>query len=97
MSVVNIAREAIDGFNSGHGTVGTSAQALPSWPVSKHVVVRADSGNGNTVSIGPTAGGASGGFILNAGDTSPPIYVNDVNKIFVVGGASSQAYSWVSN
>lgn len=99
MSQVNIGREVIDGFNAGHGTVGTTPVPLQtaSWTVNKHVVVRADSGNGNTVTVGPTAGGASGGFVLAAGQQTPPIYVDDVNKVFVVGGASGQVYSWISN
>lgn len=99
MSVVSIYKEVTDGFNAGHGTVGTSAQALQtdSWPVNKHVVVRADSSNGNTVSVGPNGGVASAGFVLAAGEQTPPIYVDDVNKVFVVGGASGQKYSWISN
>lgn len=99
MSQVNIGREAVDGFNASHGTVGTTPQPVQtaSWPVQKHVVVRAASANSNTVTVGPTLGGASGGFVLAAGEQTPPIYVNDVNKVFVVGGASGQDYSWISN
>jgi hypothetical protein len=98
MSQVNIGKEVIDGFNAGNSTVGTAPQALANtYPVNKHVVVRATTGNSGTIKVGPTAGGASAGFVLGAGETSPPIYVDDVAKVFVVGSASSQNYSWISN
>lgn len=96
MSVVHVAKESVPDWNSGNGTVGTSPQALgASYTVKKHVVVRAASGNSGTVTVGPNAGSASAGFILAAGEQTPPIYVDDVAKIFVVGSASGQNYSYI--
>lgn len=99
MSVVSIGRETSpEGFRAGNGTVGTSpAQLDVGCPVLKHVVLRADSGNTNTIKFNYTSASATNGFILNAGDTSPPIYVDDVNKVWVIGGASGQVYSWIAS
>ena len=66
------------------------------FKVQKYVVIRADSGNSGTISLGNTATRASSGFILKAGDTSPKIKIDDLSKVWLVGSASSQAYSWIS-
>jgi hypothetical protein len=97
MSVVNVAKESVAGFNAGNGTVGTSPQALVTspWTVQKHVVVRADPANTGTVKVGPNLGSASAGFVLPAGQETPPIYVDDLSKVFVIGSAAGQNYSFV--
>lgn len=98
MSQVNIGKECISQFLTGHGTVGAAEAALSTivWPVMKHVVVRASADNGNTVSVGPKNNSANG-FILAAGEQTPPIYVDSTDKIFVIGGAADQDYSWIAN
>lgn len=95
MSSVNVAKESVADWNSGNGTVGTTPQAIGEYPVKKHVVIRATTGNTGTIGLSPNAGSAANGFILGAGETSPPIYVDDLNKVFVVGSAASQSYSWI--
>jgi hypothetical protein len=81
-------------FSAGNGTVGTTPQQLSiACDVLKHVVVRASSGNNSTITVGPTS---ATGFILAAGEQTPPIYVNDISKILVVGGMADQNYSRIS-
>jgi hypothetical protein len=99
MSVVNIAETALaDGFHAGNGTVGATEAKISAvaFPIRKHLVVRADKNNTNTVIVG-TPGDAANGFVLNAGEQTPPIYVDSTDKVRVIGGAASQSYSWVSN
>lgn len=99
MSVVNIAKESLpDGFMAGNGTVGAAEDKISpvNFPVSKHVVVRADSANTGTVKVG-RPGNAAAGFVLKAGEQSPPIYVDQTDKIGIIGSAAGQVYSWVVN
>src|SRR5579863_10524908 len=80
MSTINVANESLADWNAGHGTVGTTAQALStdSPAVRKHVVVRADAGNSGTIKVGPNSATASGGFVLAAGEQTPPIFVDSL-------------------
>ena len=66
------------------------------WPVKKYVMLRANGANGNVIMVGNRADNAEDGFILSAGQQSPPIYVNDLNKVYIVGGAADQGYSWIA-
>ncbi|HEX3657057.1 MAG TPA: hypothetical protein VHV55_14685 [Pirellulales bacterium] len=97
MSTIKISDEAMPEFQAGNGTVGeTAAQLFDStFAVHKHVVVHADDANSGTISIGNSAARASSGFILKAGDTSPPIYIDDLSKIWLIGSAASQNFSWL--
>jgi len=99
MSIVNIAKEAVDTFKAGNGTVGTTPQKLATinWPALKHIVVAAAAANGNTITVGSSAGETTTGFILAAGEKTPPIYVDGTDRIWVVGGAAAQAYNWLAN
>lgn len=99
MSVVNIAEESLsDGFHAGNGSIGTAEDKISTveFKVRKHLVIRANSGNSGTVSVG-TPGNAANGFVLAAGEQTPPIYVNSTDKVRIIGSAASQGYSWVSN
>lgn len=97
MSVVSIAKESIPEFHAGHGTIGTTEAKLSvvAFPIRKHLVIRADSGNTDSVFVG-TPGDATNGFKLGAGDETPPIYIDSTDKVAIVGGAANQAYSWLS-
>lgn len=97
MSVVSISKESIDNFLAGNGTIGTTEGKLSSvaFKVNKHIVIRADSANTSTIKVG-RPGNAAGGFVLNAGDETPPIYVDQTDKIGIVGGAAGQNFSWVA-
>lgn len=95
--ISGIGKESVDRFFAGNGTVGTAEAAISpvGLDVRKHIVVRADSGNGNTVIVGPV-GHAANGFVLNAGEQTPPIYVENTDLVAVIGGAASQNFSWIA-
>jgi hypothetical protein len=99
MSMVNIGKESLeDSLLTGHGTVGTDEAKISevNFPVAKHIVVRAASGNGNTITVG-RPGQAANGFVLAAGEQTPPMYVTETDKVRVIGGAADQDYSWIAN
>jgi hypothetical protein len=95
--IVSIGKEALASFAAGNGSVGASAIQLPGAAVSKHVVIRASSDNGNVVIVGHSPDAVGAGFVLAAGEQTPPIYVDDLSKVWVKGGAASQAFSWLVN
>ena len=64
--------------------------------VNKYVVVRANGANTGIILIGTTVANVGDGFILSAGQVSPPIYVDQLNKLYLVGGTANQAYSWIA-
>jgi hypothetical protein len=64
--------------------------------VNKYVVVRANGANTGIILIGTTVANVGDGFILSAGQISPPIYVDQLNKVYLVGGAAGQGYSWIA-
>jgi len=99
MSAVQVVKESLPGFMAGNGTVGGTPAQLTTiaFPITKHVVVQAASGNGSTVSVGPASAQAANGYILAAGESTPPIYVDDTSKVWVVGGAADQDYNWIAN
>lgn len=99
MTVVHIGRETSpEGFRAGNGTVDTTPTQLDvGCPTLKHVVIRANAANTNTITFNATEASAADGFVLAAGETSPPIYVDDANKVWIVGGAASQGFSWIAN
>jgi hypothetical protein len=92
----DIVNEAVPEFMSGSGTIGQTPQALGTGTVRKFVVIRATGTNTNGIAIGITAANAINGFVLGKGETSPPIYVDDLSKVFIVGGAADQGYSWIA-
>jgi len=94
------AMTAIDVDLEGEGhavavTVNERGHAV-GWPVKKYVMLRANGANTSVIMIGNTADGADDGFILSAGQQSPPIYVDQLNKLFIVGGAADQGYSYIA-
>lgn len=94
------AMTAIDVDLEGEGhalgvTVNERGHAV-GWPVKKHIMLRANGANGTVIMVGNTADSADNGFILSAGQQSPPIYVDDLNKLYIVGGAADQGYSWIA-
>lgn len=97
--IMSIGKEAVDSFFAGNGTVGTSPQPLHEVGVGvrKHIVVRASADNGTeTISVGPVGRSATG-FVLAAGEQTPPIYVENTDLVEVVASAASQDYSWIAN
>lgn len=100
MSVVHISKESVAGFLTGHGTVDNSPEVKVtdlSLPVTKHLVIRADSGNTKDIYVG-RAGDAANGFVLHPGETSPPLYVENTDDVAIVAeDTDTQAFSWVKN
>jgi len=66
------------------------------YVVRKYVVVRANGANTDVITIGTGVANAADGFILSAGQISPPIYVDNLNKVYLKGGAAGQNYSWIA-
>lgn len=88
----------VDLEGEGHAiavTVNERGHAV-GWPVKKYVMLRANGANGSVIMVGNTADNADNGFILSAGQQSPPLHVDDLNKLYIVGGAADQGYSWVA-
>ncbi len=84
-------------FAAGHGSVNQVAAQLSTLaiPAYKHVKVKADLTNSNNIYVGhSSAVSATNGFLLDAGE-EVTIHVDRLNKIWVVGGADSQGYSWL--
>lgn len=86
-----------DGFRAGNSTVDQVEQVLAAnYEVRKFVIVRASADNtGENIFVGPK-GHAADGFQLAAGDETPPIPVDNLNKVYLVGSADGLAYSWIS-
>lgn len=88
----------VDLEGEGHGvtvTVNERGHAV-GWPVKKYVMLRANGANNNVIMVGHSAAWVSDGFILAAGQQSPAIYVDNLAKVYIVGGAADQGYSWIA-
>lgn len=91
---------ALEEFQAGQGTVGAASQPLAavgaSHTVLRYVVIKADLTNTNDVFVGPNGVSAGSGFRLDAGEVTPPIPIDELSKVYVIGGAASQGYSWLA-
>ena len=88
----------VDLEGEGHGvtvTVNERGHAV-GWPVRKYVMLRANGANGNVIMVGHSAAAVGDGFILSAGQQSPPLHVDNLNKLYLVGGAADQGFSWIA-
>lgn len=96
MSVVSISKESLPNFLAGNGSIGTTEGKISAvnFPVRKHIKVRADKNNTDTVFVGPPGNAV---FALAAGEESPPFFVDQTDKVAIVGGAANQAYTWLAN
>jgi hypothetical protein len=92
--------KALEEFQAGQGTVGATSQPLAAvgetHSVQRYVIVKADLGNSNDVFVGPSIVTAGSGFRLDAGEVTPPIAIDELSKVYVIGGAASQGYSWLA-
>ena len=93
MTVVDVDLEG-----EGHAVMVTVSERghAVGWPVKKYVMLRANGANGNVIMVGNTAANVEDGFILSAGQQSPPLHVDNLNKLYIVGGAADQGYSWIA-
>ena len=96
-----IGDETVHGFDHGRkSSVGTSAVVLSasSYRVAKGVQIKADAANSSVVYVGNAdltadSADATDGFPLAAGE-GLFVPVDDVNKIYLRGGASGQKVFW---
>jgi hypothetical protein len=97
MQPIHVINQSVpDAPHFGHGTVGATEQPLDSidWPLRKFVTVQAAAGNSSTVTVG-RSGDAANGWILQPGESTPPIPVDSTRSIAVVGGDAGQNYNWL--
>jgi hypothetical protein len=92
---MDITREAVAEFQTGSGTVGTTAARIHSGKgLVKGVVVRAGT---KPIAIQSTPGATSNaGFQLGAGEQSPWIHIDDLSKVWVIGSEAGCDYSWLA-
>jgi len=83
-------------FTAGCGTVDQTPQPLGEAAIPKNLVLRANGSNSGIISIGNSAENAAEGYILGKGEITPPIFVDNLSKVFVVGSANGQGYSWIA-
>jgi hypothetical protein len=92
---MEIGKEAVDKFYAGHDTVGTTVKAAgPDFKAAKYIRIKADLANGDDIYVRPYAGTGEDGIVLDAGEWID-IQVDSLDKVFVIGGAASQGYSWL--
>ncbi len=84
------------GFDTGSGKINTTPQPLGVLAVRKSLVIRANGSNTGVICVGNSPDNAAEGYILGKGETTPPIYVDDLQKVFLVGSANAQGYSWIA-
>jgi hypothetical protein len=100
MSVVHVSKTSVRDFCAGHGVVDSSTEKVvidlgsAGLPVTKHLTIRADINNTDAILIG-RPGNAAAGFVLRPGETSPPLFVENVNDVALIAASGSQAFSWV--
>jgi len=94
---VSIARESSDHFTTGHGVAGAakSQVATAEMLVDKYVEIKADLANTNNVYVGIANVTTVIGYCLDAGELIR-IPIDDLSKVWVIGGAAAQGYSWLA-
>jgi hypothetical protein len=91
---MNIVKESVPRSFAGQGSVGTIEQQLPDIPILKNIVIRAANSNLSWIAVGnPNA--ALNGFILQAGEQTPPIYTD--SALAIIGGSDGQQFSWIAS
>jgi len=92
MGYVNISKEAVGEFQAGQGSVSIFPEpvldANLAAEVQKYVIVRADAANPGNLYVGPSTVAIGAGWLLDAGDETPPIHINSLAKIHVVSDVS---------
>lgn len=92
------SQESHEEFKAGHGVVGTNPQRASTLTFKAYKVVRikADMGNSDFVYVGDHEGiSSTSGFQLDAGE-SVDIPIDQIDKVWVVGGDADQGYSWLA-
>ena len=84
-------------FMAGHGTIGTTATKASALQIKAYhsVKIKADSANTDNVYVGQSDQVTStNGYQLDAGE-EVEIPVDRLDKVWVIGGAAAQGYSWL--
>jgi hypothetical protein len=93
---MDIQKEAVEEFFSGHAVIGSTAvKAGIQRRCVKGVYLKADLGNTDNVYVGHAESVAAGGFLLDAGE-EVFIPIDSLDKVWVYGGAASQGYSFIA-
>jgi hypothetical protein len=93
---MDIQKEAVEEFFSGHGVVGTASQVAGiERRCVKGVWIKADLANGNNVYVGHAESVGANGIVLDAGE-DVFIPIDSLDKVWVYGGAASQGYSYIA-
>ena len=87
---------SVNEWKSGSGTAtGTPAKlSAVGIKVLRHVVIKAHVDNDGDVLIAHDSKSAAAGYALSGGETSAPIPIDDLSKIWVVASATTQDFSW---
>jgi hypothetical protein len=93
---MEIQKETVPEFNTGHLVVGTTAVAAGvELPALKYVRIKADLDNDDNIYVGNSANVTSGnGFLLDAGE-HVDVPVDSLAKVFVIGGLADQGFSFL--
>jgi hypothetical protein len=94
---IDVSKESLpNGLNADELVCTTSESPVADgdWPIRKYFVIQADSSNTDDILFGPR-GNAKNGYRLAPGETSPPIKLDEVNKVGIVAASGSQAYHWM--
>lgn len=97
---MQITHEALNDFWTGSVTLEANVPLqLPALPLQKCVVLRNEGEGGDTpeavVRVGKTGGAAAVGFSIPLGDVSPPIYINNFSKLWLVSDKAATV-SWIA-
>jgi hypothetical protein len=84
-------------FWTDAGTCNATPKRLKdgSFPLKHYVVVRANTSNTKAICVG-NSDCANTGFILAAGEQTPPLPIDNLNKVWVVSTEGDQGYSWIA-
>ena len=81
-------------FETGSGNVDTTPMTL--GVVGMNLTVRANGSNTGVISIGNSESAAADGYILGKGEKTPPIYVDEEHKVYIIGSVKGQGFSWIA-
>jgi hypothetical protein len=81
-------------FETGSGIVDVTPKAL--GVAGLNLTVRANGSNTGVICVGTSEKTAADGYILGKGEKTPPVYVDEEHKVFIVGSVKGQGYSWIA-
>lgn len=95
---MQIERESLSEFASGTVTVGATPVQIQaaSLLLRKGVYLRVSATPAGLVSIGVNAVKAGAGFIVKYGETSPMLYIDDLNKFWLVSTLADTVVTWIA-